>query len=69
MFGFGILTGLILLPLIGAAFILILRGEDEATLRNARSGQPSSPSCSRSLLGRSLIRLQPASNWWKAKAG
>ena len=36
MFGFGILTGLILLPLIGAAFILILRGEDEATLRNAR---------------------------------
>jgi NADH-quinone oxidoreductase subunit M len=36
MFGFGILSGLIFLPLVGAAFILLLRGEDEATLRNAR---------------------------------
>ena len=36
MFGFGILSGLIVLPLIGAAFILILRGDDEATLNNAR---------------------------------
>ena len=36
MFGFGILSGLIVLPLIGAGFILILRGEDEATLNNAR---------------------------------
>ena len=36
MFGFGILSGLIVLPLIGAAFILILRGDDEATRRNAR---------------------------------
>ena len=36
MFGFGVLTGLIVLPLIGAAFILILRGNDEATLRNVR---------------------------------
>ena len=36
MFGFGILSGLIVLPLVGVAFILVLRGEDEATLRNAR---------------------------------
>ena len=36
MFGFGILSGLVILPLIGAAFILCLRGEDEATLSNAR---------------------------------
>ena len=37
MFGFGILSGLIVLPLIGAAFIiLVLRGDDEATRRNAR---------------------------------
>ena len=35
MFGFGILTGLTFLPLVGAAFILTLQGEDEATLRNA----------------------------------
>ena len=36
MFGFGILTGLIVLPLVGAGFILCLRGDDEATLGNAR---------------------------------
>ncbi len=36
MFGFGILSGLVFLPLIGVAFILTLRGEDEATLNNAR---------------------------------
>ena len=36
MFGFGILTGLIVLPLIGAAFILVLRGDDQATHNNAR---------------------------------
>jgi NADH-quinone oxidoreductase subunit M len=36
MLGFGVLSGLILLPLVGAAFILFLRGEDEATLQNAR---------------------------------
>ncbi len=36
MFGFGILSGLIVLPLIGAGFILLQRGEDEATLRNAK---------------------------------
>jgi NADH-quinone oxidoreductase subunit M len=36
MFGFGILTGLTVLPLVGAAFILTLRGEDAATLRNAK---------------------------------
>ncbi len=38
MFGFGILSGLIVLPLVGVAFILILRGDDEATRRNARWG-------------------------------
>ena len=36
MFGFGILSGLIMLPLVGVAFILVLRGDDEATLRNVR---------------------------------
>jgi NADH-quinone oxidoreductase subunit M len=36
MFGFGILSGLIFLPLVGVAFILCLRGDDEAALRNAR---------------------------------
>ena len=36
MFGFGILTGLLVLPLVGCAFILALRGEDEATKMNAR---------------------------------
>ena len=36
MFGFGILSGLTFLPLVGAAFILALQGDDEATLRNAR---------------------------------
>jgi NADH-quinone oxidoreductase subunit M len=36
MFGFGILTGLIVLPLVGAAFILVQRGEDQATLGNIR---------------------------------
>jgi NADH-quinone oxidoreductase subunit M len=36
MFGFGILTGLVVLPLVGAAFILALRGDDEATRNNAR---------------------------------
>ncbi len=36
MFGFGILSGLIVLPMVGVAFILVLQGEDEATLRNAK---------------------------------
>ncbi|MBO0732893.1 MAG: NADH-quinone oxidoreductase subunit M [Methylocapsa sp.] len=36
MFGFGILTCVVFLPLVGAAFILSLRGSDEATLKNAR---------------------------------
>ncbi|MBY6240657.1 NADH-quinone oxidoreductase subunit M [Methylosinus sp. Sm6] len=36
MFGFGILTGLTFLPLVGAAFILTLKGDDEATQRNAK---------------------------------
>jgi NADH-quinone oxidoreductase subunit M len=36
MFGFGILTCVVFLPLVGAAFILALRGNDEATLDNAR---------------------------------
>ncbi|MGE3244973.1 MAG: NADH-quinone oxidoreductase subunit M [Beijerinckiaceae bacterium] len=36
MFGFGILTGLVVLPLVGAAFILMLRGDDRATLMNVR---------------------------------
>jgi NADH-quinone oxidoreductase subunit M len=36
MFGFGILSCLVFLPLAGAGFILALRGNDEATLDNAR---------------------------------
>ena len=36
MFGFGILSGLIALPLVGVLFILVLQGDDEATLNNAR---------------------------------
>jgi NADH-quinone oxidoreductase subunit M len=36
MFGFGILSGLLVLPLIGAAAILVLRGEDQATVNNLR---------------------------------
>ncbi len=36
MFGFGILSCLTFLPLVGVAFIVCLRGDDEATLRNAR---------------------------------
>jgi NADH-quinone oxidoreductase subunit M len=36
MFSFGILSGLLVLPLAGAAFIMVLRGTDEAVARNAR---------------------------------
>ncbi len=36
MFGFGILSGLVFLPLVGAGFILALRGNDEASVNNAR---------------------------------
>ncbi|UDL95150.1 NADH-quinone oxidoreductase subunit M [Lichenihabitans sp. PAMC28606] len=36
MFGFGILSLLIFLPVLGSAVILLLRGDDAATLRNAR---------------------------------
>src|SRR3712207_92282 len=36
MFGFGILSGLLILPLVGAAFILCLRGDGEAVRSNAR---------------------------------
>ncbi|MBS7699240.1 MULTISPECIES: NADH-quinone oxidoreductase subunit M [unclassified Chelatococcus] len=38
MFGFGILSGLLILPLIGAAFIAVLRGDEEAVASNARWG-------------------------------
>ncbi|CAH1661860.1 NADH-quinone oxidoreductase subunit M [Hyphomicrobiales bacterium] len=38
MFGFGILSGLLILPLVGAAFIAVLRGEEEAVASNARWG-------------------------------
>jgi NADH-quinone oxidoreductase subunit M len=36
MFGFGILSGLLALPLVGALLLLLLRGDDEATRNNAR---------------------------------
>jgi NADH-quinone oxidoreductase subunit M len=36
MFGFGILSGLLILPLIGAAAILIMRGDDPAKANNIR---------------------------------
>ncbi len=36
MFGFGILSGVIFLPLVGVLFILTLRGDDEHVKNNAR---------------------------------
>ncbi len=36
MFGFGILTGVTFLPLVGVAFLLTQKGDDEASLRNIR---------------------------------
>ncbi|MBN9437533.1 NADH-quinone oxidoreductase subunit M [Bosea sp. (in: a-proteobacteria)] len=36
MFGFGILTGLLVLPLVGAAFILAQRGDEASVSSNAR---------------------------------
>ncbi|WID96768.1 NADH-quinone oxidoreductase subunit M [Bosea vestrisii] len=36
MFGFGILAGLLVLPLVGAAFILTLRGDEDSVNSNAR---------------------------------
>lgn len=36
MFGFGILTGLLILPLVGAAFILVQRGDEASVNSNAR---------------------------------
>ncbi|ACA18744.1 proton-translocating NADH-quinone oxidoreductase, chain M [Methylobacterium sp. 4-46] len=36
MFGLGILSGLLILPLVGAAFILTLQGDEEGVQRNAR---------------------------------
>ena len=36
MFGFGILSGLLVLPLVGAAIILCLRGDSEAVRSNVR---------------------------------
>jgi len=36
MFGFGILTGVTFLPLVGVAFLLTQKGDDEPTLRNIR---------------------------------
>jgi NADH-quinone oxidoreductase subunit M len=36
MFGFGLLSGLIFLPLVGAGFIFALQGDDEPTRQNAR---------------------------------
>jgi NADH-quinone oxidoreductase subunit M len=36
MFGFGILSGLLILPVVGSLGILLLRGDDEATRNNAR---------------------------------
>ena len=36
MFGFGILTGVTFLPLVGVAFLLTQKGDDDASLRNIR---------------------------------
>ncbi|MCQ4189108.1 NADH-quinone oxidoreductase subunit M [Methylocystis suflitae] len=36
MFGFGILSGVTFLPLVGVAFLLTQKGDDEASLRNIR---------------------------------
>src|ERR1700720_1413292 len=43
MFGFGILSCIVFLPLAGAGFILALRGNDEATLENARRAALGTP--------------------------
>jgi NADH-quinone oxidoreductase subunit M len=37
MFGLGLLSGLLILPLVGAAIILVVRGSEEAVRSNARS--------------------------------
>jgi NADH-quinone oxidoreductase subunit M len=36
MFGFGILSGLLIVPLVGVVLLLLLRGDDQATNNNAR---------------------------------
>ncbi|MGD9542332.1 MAG: NuoM family protein, partial [Methylocystis sp.] len=36
MFGFGILSGVVFLPLVGVAFLLTQKGDNEASLRNIR---------------------------------
>ena len=36
MFGLGILSGLLIVPLCGAAFILTLKGDEESVARNSR---------------------------------
>jgi NADH-quinone oxidoreductase subunit M len=36
MFGFGILSGLLIVPLVGVVLLLLLRGDDQATRNNAR---------------------------------
>ena len=36
MFGFGILTGVVFLPLVGVAFLLTQRGDDPSVQANAR---------------------------------
>ena len=72
MFGFGILSCIVFLPLAGAGFILALRGDDEATLENARRaalGTTLSSFCCRFMPMRGSILPPPLFNSSRRKAG
>ena len=73
MFGFGILSCIVFLPLVGAGFILALRGTDEATLENARRAALGTTvdrlSACRFTPMRGSIRPPPLFNSSRRKAG
>ena len=73
MFGLGILSGLLILPLVGAAFILTLRGDDGAvrvqrTLDGARHHDRDLPALARGLGAGSTSPI-PASSSSRTSAG
>ena len=61
MLGLGLLSGLLILPLVGAAFILTLRGDDEAVRSNARYAALAATVVDLPPLPRRLGRFDPAS--------
>jgi NADH-quinone oxidoreductase subunit M len=72
MLGFGILSGLLVLPLVGAAFILTLRGDGEAARSNARWAALATTVATfiLSLVAwGGSIRRPPISSSWKATPG